>query len=138
VTMCAFCYGGGQANNILGHSATGKGTWTFNQMYAPADGYYDITWYYYCGMNDNNGDPDCAGNDTLKTSAGCRPGILIINGVELPTVYQWQCFATKWTLVHTRTLSLPLKAGNDNSIKIYSKTADVINIDRLVIPDGRP
>jgi hypothetical protein len=137
VTACKFCYGGAQANNILGHSATGKGTWTFNQLYAPADGDYEITWYFYCGMNDNNGDKDCGGIDSMKTAAGCRPGILIVNGQELPTVYQWRCFSTPWTVVHERTFSLPLKAGNDNSIKIYSKTADVINIDRILIKDGR-
>jgi hypothetical protein len=137
VTGCKFCYGGAQANNILGHSATGKGTWTFNQLYAPADGNYDVTWYYYCGMNDNNGDPDCGGIDSLKSAAGCRPGIFVINGQELPTVYQYRCFSTPWNILHKATFSLPLKAGNDNSIKIYSKSADVVNIDRIVIQDGR-
>ena len=61
----------------------------------------------------------------------------MINGQELPTVYQFRCYSTAWTIVHTTTFSLPLKAGNDNSIKIYSKTADVVNIDRIVVEDGR-
>lgn len=136
-TGCGFCYGGGQANNILGHSATGRGTFTTNQIFAPADGNYDVTWSYYCGLNDNNGDPNCDGAPELKTPAGCRPGIFVINGNELPTVYQFQCFAGTWNVVHFATFSLPLKMGNANSIKIYSKTADVANIDRIIVKDGR-
>jgi hypothetical protein len=131
---CAHCYGGAKAAQLLGHSATGKGTIQFNRVYAPADGNYDVTWGYYCGASDNNGDKDCGGEP--HTAAGCRPGILVIDGQELSKVYQFPCFATSWNFVHFVTFSLPLKQGA-NSIKIYSKTADVADFDRLIVADGR-
>lgn len=134
---CAHCYGGAKAAQLLGHSATGKGTITFNGIYAPADGNFDVTWSYFCGANDNNGDRDCGGRKDILTPSGCRPGIFVINGLEIPTPFQFQCFASSWNNVHYATFSLPLKKGSGNSIKMYSKTADAPDLDRIMVPDGR-
>lgn len=132
-----YAYGGGKVNNLLGHAAAGKGTMTFKKIYAPADGNYDVTWSYYCGKDDNNGDKDCGGEKDILTPSGCRPGILVINGTELPKVYQFKCFHEGWDVIHFVKFPLPLKAGNDNSIHIYSKTADVADLDRIIVGDGR-
>jgi hypothetical protein len=132
-----YAFGGAKVNNILGHSAAGNGSMTFKKIYAPADGNYDVTWSYFCGKDDNNGDKDCGGEADILTPSGCRPGILVINGVELPKVYQFKCFHEGWDVIHFVKFSLPLKAGNDNSIHIYSKTADVADLDRIIVGDGR-
>jgi hypothetical protein len=135
---------GTQVNNLLGHKPGGEGQLQFNNIYAPSDGNYDITFYYYCGLNDTNGDGNCGGEPNkppYPQPPGCRPSFFVVNGTLLMSPvasgFQFPCFAGLWNIVHTFTFSLPLKAGMTNSIKIYSESADAPNFDRIVVADGK-
>jgi uncharacterized membrane protein len=130
---CADCPVGKKVAQLLGHAPQGRGTLQFNSISVPADGNYDVTWGYYCGKSDNNGDTTCGGQP--HTPSGCRPGIFVINGVQLPTVHQFQCFPGTWHELHSATFSVPLKAGM-NSLKIFSNSADCPDVDRIVVADG--
>src|SRR5437667_131581 len=63
-----WCFDGKEVRQLL----RGKGGLQFNNVSAPADGMYDVTWWYHCGNNDNFHDPTCRGEP--HTPAGCRPG----------------------------------------------------------------
>jgi hypothetical protein len=130
---CADCPVGKKVAQLLGHAPQGRGTLQFNGISVPKDGNYDVTWGYYCGKSDNNGDTTCGG--LPHTASGCRPGIFVINGVQLPTVHQFQCFPGTWHELHSATFSVPLKAG-PNSLKIFSNSADCPDVDRIVVADG--
>jgi hypothetical protein len=130
---CLDCPLGKKVVQLLGHAPMGRGTLQFDGISVPKDGNYDVTWGYYCGKNDNNGDTTCGGQP--HTASGCRPGIFVINGVQLPTVHQFQCFPGTWHELHSATFSVPLKAGT-NSLKIFSNSADCPDVDRIVVADG--
>jgi hypothetical protein len=128
------CSGGMKVSQVLGHAAMGRGNVQFNGVSAPADGTYDVVWYYYCGNSDTNGDTACPWAGQGKGNPpGCRPAQFVINGMQLPTTYQFPCFAGAWNIAHLHTVSLPLKAGSSNTIKIFSTGPDVVDLDRIVV-----
>jgi hypothetical protein len=122
---CAFCSGGGEVGNILGHGR--PDALQFNAVMAPADGTYSVTWWYIAG--DPNGDTKCGGEPNPPPQ-GCRPGDLVVNGVS-QGIFQFPDTAN-WHTLGSITFQLKLKAGA-NTIKISSKTADVADIDRIVV-----
>jgi hypothetical protein len=57
--------GGGEVTWIT----EGRQGWLqFNQVAAPSDGTYDVTWWYHCGNNDNFGDKHCGGQTDPPTT----------------------------------------------------------------------
>jgi hypothetical protein len=121
--------GGGEVTWIT----EGRQGWLqFNQVSAPADGMYDVTWWYHCGNNDNFHDPTCRGEP--HTAAGCRPGEVTVNGVALPKIYEFPCFPGSWGEIHAATTTVPLKAGA-NTIKMtaHYTNNDAIDIDAIAI-----
>ena len=104
----------------------------YNKVSAPADGMYDVTWWYHCGKNDNFGDGNCGGEPN-HPPAGCRPHILTVNGARLPKVYEFHCFPGPWGQIHAVTTPLPLKAG-DNSIRVVATPGrDDADLDAIAI-----
>jgi hypothetical protein len=122
---CAFCSGGGEVGNILGHGSSDA--LQFNGVTAPADGTYNVTWWYIAG--DPNGDTKCGGEPN-PPKQGCRPGDLVVNGVS-QGIFQFPD-TPNWHTLGSMTVKLKLKAGT-NTIKISSRTADVADIDRIVV-----
>ena len=92
----------------------------------PADGQYDVTWWFHCGGSDSYQDNTCGG---LRYTAGapgvCRPHEIVVNGVltgdpaTKAYYYQFPCWATSWALIHPAVTTLSLKAG-DNTIYIHA------------------
>jgi hypothetical protein len=127
--------GGGQVTWIT----QGRQGWLqFNQVMAPADGMYDVDWWYHCGNNDNFGDKHCGGQtDPPTTASGCRPHNIIVNGTELMGTYHWPCFPGSFGEIHAVTVQLPLKAG-PNTIRVYPKSRDSADMDAIhVKPLGK-
>lgn len=125
VRTCVFCSGGKAVGNILGHGSSDA--LQFNGVMAPADGTYDVTWWYIAG--DPNGDTKCGGEPN-PPKQGCRPGDLVVNGVS-QGIFQFPD-TPDWHTLGSMTVKLKLKAGA-NTIRISSKTADVADIDRIVV-----
>jgi hypothetical protein len=131
------CSGGGEITWLTQGIGPIPGGLTFNGIAAPADGMYDVTWWYHCGASDNFGDKHCGGQtDPPTTPAGCRPHQIIVNGTEMQGTYHFPCFATSFGLIHPATTRLPLKAGM-NAIKVYPKQRDSADMDAIhVQPAG--
>jgi hypothetical protein len=123
------CSGAGEVRQLL----RGKGGLQFNGVTVDADGNYDVTWWYHCGNNDNFHDPTCRGEP--HTASGCRPGELTVNGTVLPKIYEFPCFPGSWGEIHAATTTVPLKAGNMNTIKMtaHYTNNDAIDIDAIAI-----
>jgi hypothetical protein len=134
------CSGGGEVENIVGHPPGAVGSFQFNGIAAPTDGIYDIDWWYFCGQADANGDMACpwVGKMGLgNTPPGCRPAQFLINGTPLQTAdVQFPCFPTLWSIVHLKTIAMPLKAGSNNTIQVLHVGTDAPNFDRIVVHDG--
>jgi hypothetical protein len=131
------CSGGGQVDWLVAH---GNGEVQFNNVSAPADGMYDVTWWYYCGKNDNFGDKNCGGQTMPPTTAaGCRPHQFYVNGTLLPGAYHFPCFAGAWSVVRVATVTMPLKAGAANTIKLHAPPPrDSVNVDAIELyPAGK-
>jgi hypothetical protein len=130
-TMC--CFGGKEVRQLL----RGKGGLVFNKVGAPADGMYDVTWYYHCGKNDNFGDGNCGGEPN-HPAGGCRPHVLTVNGERLPKVYEFHCYPGPWGEIHVVTTPIPLKGG-DNSIRVVATPGrDAADLDAIaVFPAGK-
>jgi hypothetical protein len=127
------CSGGKKISNILGRT----NSWLqLNGISAPADGMYDLTWWFHCGKNDNFGDTNCGGEP--HTPSGCRPHQIVVNGVELPRTYHFPCFPGSWGEIHAATTAVPLKAGA-NTIRIFARGRfDASDVDALqVFPAGK-
>jgi hypothetical protein len=131
----ACCSGGGEITQILGRKG---GALQFNEVSAPSDGMYDVTWWYHCGLNDNFGDKDCGG-DATATPSGCRPHQIVVNGVEQTGTYHFPCFAAGWAILHAATTNLPLKAGSTNTIKVFATAPrDGADMDAIeILPTGQ-
>jgi hypothetical protein len=127
------CFQGKEVRQLL----RGKGGLQFNKLAAPADGMYDVTWYYHCGKNDNFGDGNCGGEPN-HPAGGCRPHILTVNGTRLPKVYEFHCFPGPWGEIHIVTTSIPLKSG-DNSLRVVATPGrDAADLDAIAIfPAGK-
>jgi hypothetical protein len=110
---------------------------TINNISAPADGMYDVTWWFHCGKNDNFGDANCGG--VPHTPSGCRPHVIIVNGARLPKIYEFPCFPGSWGEIHASTVQVPLKAGAMNSIQIFATPGrDASDMDAIAVyPAGK-
>jgi hypothetical protein len=127
----------------------------FNDVTAPSDGTFDVTWWYHCGADPDTpgqanvyGDRTCGGLD-YQTGAGtgCRSQLIDVNGVamsvavggEIASYYQFPCYGTAWAVLHGATTALPLKAGSN---RIYfhapgATTLDAVDLDAIdVQPAG--
>jgi hypothetical protein len=126
------CAGGKKLSQLL----RGKGGAVFNNVMAPSDGMYDVTWWFHCGKNDNFGDTGCGG--LPHTASGCRPHVFEINGAKFPKVYHLPCFPGSWGEIHASTVTMPLKAGM-NSISVKATTGrDAADLDAIeVFPSGK-
>jgi len=124
------------AGKKLSQLLRGKGGAVFNNVMAPSDGMYDVTWWFHCGKNDNFGDTGCDG--APHTPSGCRPHIFEINGAKFPKVYHFPCFPGSWGEIHASTVTMPLKAGM-NSISVKATTGrDAADLDAIeVFPAGK-
>jgi hypothetical protein len=156
------CSGGGVVTELLGRApcdgppgSTGDyqncqtigGGVEFEGVTVPADGTYDVTWWYHCGLNSSYGDAHCGGVH-YAVGSSCRPHLIDVNGVPMSstvagqtaTIYQFPCYPGAWSIVHGATTALPLKAGS-NTISIHAPHAvmlDASDIDAIdVQPAGR-
>jgi hypothetical protein len=104
----------------------------FNDIQVPADGTYDLTWFYHCGLSDNFGDTSCGGQTSPPTTpSGCRPHKLTVNGVALTGTYHFPCFPGSWAIEHVATTTVPLKAGT-NTVRIGPpKPRDAADLDAV-------
>jgi hypothetical protein len=130
------CSGGGEVTQILGRA---MGALQYNNVSAPADGMYDVTWWYHCGLNDNFGDKNCGGQTNPPTTpSGCRPHQIVVNGTEMPGTYHFPCFPGPWSIIRAATTTLPLKGGAMNTIKVYATAPrDAADMDAIeVVPAG--
>jgi hypothetical protein len=126
------CSGGKKVSQLI----RGNGQLQFNAVKAPADGMYDVTWWFHCGKNDNFGDANCGG--VPHTPSGCRPHVILVNGTKLPKIYEFPCFPGSWGQIHAATVAMPLKAG-DNTIRIYATPGrDASDMDAIAVyPAGK-
>jgi hypothetical protein len=153
--------GGKNVNQILGRSPCTPPTSTtsydqcenkgggvqFKEITVPADGTYDVTWWYHCGPDkpghaDVYGDTKCGGlNYNTGAGSGCRPHLIDVNGVPMSSTvdgkpapyYQFPCYPAPWSILHGATTELPLKAGS-NTIYIHAPgatTLDAVDVDAL-------
>jgi hypothetical protein len=62
----------------------------------------------------------------------------VVNGMEVKT-FQLPCFPTSWGVIHAYVTALPLKAGANNSIKVFSRKGDAADFDAISVnPPGGP
>jgi hypothetical protein len=164
------CSGGGAITEILGRvpcsgppgsagdyvdcSDSGAGV-EFHDVTVPADGTYDVTWWYHCGAYTGSdaanvdGDTACGGLH-YAVGAGCRPQLIDVNGVPVSgtgtvdaqsaLIYQFPCYSGAWSVLHGATTALPLKSGA-NTIYFHAPHAtnlDASDIDAIdVLPHGQ-
>jgi hypothetical protein len=160
------CSGGGVITEILGRvpcngppggtgdnvdcQDTGAGV-EFHDVTVPADGTYDVTWWYHCGGSNGVanvfGDTMCGGLH-YTVGMGCRPQLIDVNGVpmsgtvdaQVALIYQFPCSDDAWSVLHGATTVLPLKTGS-NIIYIHAPhamTLDASDIDAIdVLPHGQ-
>jgi hypothetical protein len=162
------CSGGGVITEILGRvpcsgppgsdagdtdcKDTGAGV-EFHDVTVPADGTYDVTWWYHCGAN-SDGDTANTFEDTkcgglhYTVGMGCRPQLIDVNGVpmsgtvdaQVALIYQFPCYVSAWSVVHGATTALPLKRGS-NILYFHAPhemTLDASDIDAIdVLPYGQ-
>jgi len=164
----ADCASGGHVvNQVLGRSPctpptsatsyTGCGNLgggvTFNGVTVPADGTYDVTFWYHSGQltpgkADVYGDAHCGGvNYDTGAGSGCRPHLILVNGVQTSATvggqkavyYEFPAYPDSWAIVHGAVVALSLRAG-PNMIEIKAPgftTSDAADIDALdVQPSG--
>jgi hypothetical protein len=130
------CSGGKRVDWLV---SSGNGELQFNNVMVPSEGTYDVTWWYYCGKNDNFGDKNCGGQtNPPTTAAGCRPHQFLVNGTPLTGYYHFPCFGSTWQVVHVATVAMPLKAG-PNTIKLHPPGGrDSVNVDAIELyPSGK-
>lgn len=123
----------------------------FHDVTVPANGTYDVTWWYHCGGTD--GDADVAGDTNCgglhySVGGGCRSQLIHVNGVAMSATvggqtalfYQFPCYADQWSVLHAATTALPLTKGS-NVIYLHAPHAvdlDATDIDAIdVLPQGQ-
>jgi len=136
----------GTADDYMDCQMTGAGI-QFHDVTVPADGTYDVTWWYHCGENNSYGDTACGGVH-YDVGTSCRPHLIDVNGVsmsasvggETASIYQFPCYSGGWSIVHGATTAVPLKAGS-NVIYIHAPheiNLDGADIDAIdVLPHGQ-
>jgi len=126
------CSGGKKLSQLL----RGTGGAVLKEIAAPADGMYDVTWWFHCGKNDNFGDTGCGG--LPHTASGCRPHVFTVNDMKIPGVYHFPCFPGSWGEIHASTVALPLKSGM-NSIRVVATAGrDAADLDAIqIFPAGK-
>jgi hypothetical protein len=65
--------------------------------------------------------------------------VFVVNGTQLPQVYHFPCFAGSWGIIHAATVSLPLRAGSTNTIRVFAPSPrDAADMDAIaVVPPGQ-
>src|SRR5262249_16326226 len=126
------CSGGKKVSQLL----RGRGGVVFQQVMAPSEGMYDVTWWFHCGKSDNFGDGNSAGPP--PPAAGCRPHVFTINGPAFPKVYPSPCSRGSWGEIPASTVTMPLKMGM-NSISVHATPGrDAADLDAIeVFPAGK-
>ncbi len=128
---------------------------TFNDVAAPAEGVYDVTFWYHSGGGgpggsaDTYGDVKCGGLD-YKTGpgSGCRPHLIYVNGLQMAVTvagrnavyYEFPAYPDSWSILHGAVVALPLKAGS-NTIYIKAPgftTSDAVDLDALDVQPSGP
>jgi hypothetical protein len=90
----------------------------------------------------------------MTGNAGCRDAAFTVNGIDDPKTYEFPCFLRisaadhGWDHVHTwirtenakSTVRVPfhLKAGSVNTIKLYARGSDTVDLTAIRVPDGKP
>jgi hypothetical protein len=127
---------------------------TFEGVTVPADGAYDVTFWYHSGRlpsgsADVYGDVNCGGlNYNTGTGSGCRPHLIYVNGVQMSSTvggqtavyYQFPAYPDSWSIVHGAVVALSLKAGS-NAIYIKAPgytTSDAADLDALDVQPSGP
>ncbi len=127
---------------------------TFNGVTVPADGTYDVTFWYHSGKlpsgaADVYGDVHCGGlNYNTGTGSGCRPHLIYVNGVQLSSTvgaqtaiyYQFPAYPDSWSTVHGAVVAIVLKGGA-NTIYIKAPgftTSDAADLDALDVQPSGP
>ena len=143
---CAGPPGDPDAGDYVDCQALGGGV-EFHDVSVPADGDYDVTWWYHCGANISGnantfGDLKCGGLDyETGPGTGCRPQLIDVNGVPMTSlvdgqavaIYQFPCYDDAWSVLHGATTVLPLQAGL-NIITLHAPheiTLDSADIDAI-------
>jgi hypothetical protein len=125
----------------------------FHDVTVPADGTYDVTWWYHCGAYTDSdaantfGDTMCGGLH-YSMGMGCRPQLIDVNGVamsatvdaQVALIFQFPCYVDAWSVLHGATTALPLKSGS-NIIYFHAPHAanlDAADVDAIdVLPHGQ-
>ena len=133
------CSGGGEVTWIVSENAYHTAGWmVFNDIAAPADGTYDLTFWYHSGGGDTYGDNNCGGQPlTQPDQVGCRPQTFVINGTTMPGAYHFPTYKSGAFIIRAATVSLPLAKGM-NTIKVAPPPPrDSVDMDALqVLPSG--
>jgi hypothetical protein len=134
------CSGGGQVTWIVSANTAHTSGWMeLHDIAAPANGTYDITFWYHCGGGDTYGDDNCGGDAmTQPGQKGCRPTVFTINGTLMPGAYHFPCFSGSGGIIHAATVSLPLSQGM-NTIKYAPPVPrDAADLDAIeVLSSGK-
>ncbi len=129
------CSGGSKVSWIVSENGAHPAGWMqFNDISAPAQASYDVTFWYHCGSGDTYGDNNCGGQAPTETGqVGCRPHAFTINGTVMPGAYHFPCFSGSWSTLRVATVSLPLAAGM-NTIKVAAPPPrDAVDVDAIEI-----
>jgi hypothetical protein len=124
---------------VSANGAHAAGWMQFNQISAPADASYDVTFWYHCGLADVYGDTDCGGQKTTQPNqTGCRPHIFTVNGTVLPGGYHFPCFPGSWDTIYAATVSLPLTKGMNTIMVAPPPPRDAVDVDVIeILPPGK-
>ncbi len=111
----------------------------FNDVAVPADGDYDVTFWYHSGASDTYGDNDCGGQPMTEPGQfGCRPHVFTVNGKTLPGAYHFAVFTGAQAVIHPATVSLPFTKGMNTILVAPPPPRDAVDVDAIEIrPPGK-
>lgn len=150
LTVGASCFsGGGEVTWIVSKNGAHPSGWMqFNEIEAPANASYDVTFWYHCGGTSTSGgvtyadvygDCDCGGQMmTEPKQGGCRPHVFTVNGTLLPGAYHFPCFPGSWSTLYAATVSLPLTKGTNTIMVTAPDPRDASDLDVIeILPPGK-
>jgi hypothetical protein len=150
LTVGASCFSGGAEVTwiVSENSAHSSGWMQFNEIAAPANASYDVTFWYHCGGTSTSGgvtyadvygDCDCGGQMmTEPKQSGCRPHVFTVNGTVLPGAYHFPCFPGSWSTLYAATVSLPLTKGMNTVMVTAPNPRDASDLDVIeILPPGK-
>jgi hypothetical protein len=134
------CSGGGEVTWIVSKNGAHPSGWMqFNDVAAPADGDYDVTFWYHSGGSDTYGDDNCGGQPMTEAGQfGCRPEVFTVNGTTLPGAYHFPVFTGAQTVIHPATVTLPLRKGMNTIMVAPPPPRDSVDVDAIELqPPGK-